>query len=78
MELELLQDVIDRIRPLTPLVNSIEYITGSLHRQRRYVERLAIRRDGGYPGCDADTYPVQLTQFLYRAVYFLSVRPLWV
>ena len=45
MEVELLQDAVDRVGPPTVLVDTIERVTGGLHRQCRYFERLAIRRD---------------------------------
>ena len=55
------------------LVNPIECVACSLHRQRRNIERLIVERDGGYAGGDANTEVAESTQFLHHAVDLLGV-----
>ena len=47
MEVELLQDAVDRIGLSVVPVGTIECGTRSLHRQRHHLESLAVSRDGG-------------------------------
>jgi len=47
IEVELFQDVVDQITLFAVLVDAIKCVTRGLHRQRRDVDSLAVRRDGG-------------------------------
>ena len=76
MEVELFQDLVGRIGPFAVLVDAIEGVTCSLHRQRRDVEGLAVGRDGGDAGCYAKANVIELTQLLHHRIYLLSVRSL--
>ena len=76
MEVELVQDVVDKTRPSTILVYSIEGIACSLDRQRWYVESLAVGRNGGNARGDTKADVVELTQLLHNFVDLLRIRPL--
>ena len=64
MEVELFQDIVDQIGPFAVLVDPIECVTRSLHRQCRDVETLAVNRDNGGAGGDAKANVVELAQFV--------------
>ena len=76
MEFELFQDTADDVGPFAVLEYPVERITRRLHRQRWDTESLAIGRNGRDPGCDAETYCLELTQFLHNAVDLPSIWPL--
>ena len=76
VEVQLLQDVIDQIGSFAMLVDAIECVTCSLHRQCWDIESLAVRRDGGDTGGDAKTNVVEPTQFVHNGIDLLPARPL--
>jgi len=76
MEVEFFQDLVDRIGWFAVLVNSIECVACSLYRQRRDLEGLAARGDGGDPGGDAKTNITEPSQLIHNAVDLPCVCPL--
>ena len=76
VEVELAQYVIDHIGFPAVLINAKEGVAGGIHRQRRDVESLAIRRDRGDTGCDTKTNVVELAQLLHHGVDLLGVHSL--
>ena len=76
MEVELIQDIVDKIGLFTILVYSIEGIACSLNRQRWYVESLAVGRNCGDARSDTKADVVELTQLLHNFVDLLRIRPL--
>ena len=68
MEVELLQDAVDQIGLSAVLVDAIEGVTRSLHRQHRDVNNLQGGKNSGDPGREAKTNVVELTELLDRRV----------
>jgi hypothetical protein len=61
MEVESFQDVIDSIGLFAVLVDAIECVACSLHRQCWDFESFAVRGDGGDAGGDAETDVAELS-----------------
>ena len=78
MEVELFEDAVDQIGPFAVLVDPIECVMRGIHRQRRDVESLAVRRDGGDPGGDAEMNAAELAQLLHRSKDLMGASSLWV
>ena len=76
MKVELVQDVVDGIKPFTIPVYVIEGFACSFNRQCRYVESFAVGRNSRDPRSDAKANVVQLTQLLYHTVDLLGIHPL--
>ena len=74
MEIELFQDAGDHTGAFAALVNPIEGIMCGFHRQCWNIQYLAVRRDGGDPGCDEEADIAQPAELLYHIVYLLSAR----
>jgi hypothetical protein len=78
VEVELLQDVTDRIGRFTVLVDAIECAARSLNRQRRNFESFETRGDGGDAGGHANTNVAEPGQLIHNGVDLLRARPLWI
>ena len=76
MEVELLQDVVDQIRSTVMDVDAVERLACGLHRQGRNVDPLAVGRESGDPGSDAEADVAQLAELLDHSTYLLCVRSL--
>ena len=68
------QDMVDCIGLLAVLVNAIERVVSSVHRQRWDAEGLAVERDGGDARGDAQTNVVKPSEFIHISVNFLRAR----
>ena len=66
MEFKLFEDVIDHIRPIFTVVDSVEGVKRSVHRKCRHAQTFEIWRDGGDTRCDTDTEILELAQLLHR------------
>ena len=76
MEVEVFQDPVDPSRPFAVLVDSIEGVVRSFHRQCRDVEGLAAGRDGRDARGDEKANVAELTQFLHHRIDLLAARSL--
>jgi hypothetical protein len=75
MELKLFQDVVDRGGPLAVLVDAMERVACGLHRQYRYFERLAVRRDGGDAGGNEEANVAGSSQFVHVGIDLRALGP---
>ena len=78
MEIKSFQDVIDQIGPFAVLVDTVEGVARSVHRQCWDIESLAVGRDGGDAGGDTETDVAELTQLLHHVIDPLSIHSLWI
>jgi len=73
MELEVFEDVVDRIGPFPVLVDTIERVTRSPHRQRRDFDGFAVGWDGGDARGNTKADIVDLAELLNCRVYLVRV-----
>jgi hypothetical protein len=73
VEVELFEDVVDQIRPVAALVDPVECVACSLHRQCGYIEGFTAGRNGGDTRGDAEENVVEATQLVQRTVNLLGI-----
>ena len=78
MEVELLQDIIDKAGMFVTFVGAIEGMTGGIHRRCCDFENLVFGRNGGDPRCYTETQGRQSAQLFHQDIDLHGVRPLWV
>ena len=78
VEVESFKNGVDRTGPFVAVVDAIEGVAGSIHRQRGDVETFAIWGNDGDTGGDAETNVTNLTQFLYHSIYLPAICSSWI
>jgi len=76
MEVQLSQNLVDRVRPFAPLVDPVERLACRLHRQCWDLEYLAVGGDGGDARGNAKTDVAEPSQLVHNRADLLCTWPL--